>query len=261
MDNEPGAVPTNRKYAINRAVLEAGSHVFPHMVDGELVYVKKRRPAKNPAGRLMQRALYAITRNTLLVPTGASASNVATEVATLLRLERLGVRAPRVLHAEDDYFVMTSVGKRLDYFLREHRDDQAKYIAMAGRALRGLHDLGLAHGGAQVRNIAVSGGEIWFLDFEENIPGDRVGPFQLRDMFLFLFSLERSKFDPDLPAVCAAYDGDDSGTTMAAIAKLLARIRVVGIMDSRLFSFIRMRDVRCLTSLVKKSAGAFSTTP
>lgn len=244
-------------YAIPPSVLRAGGQVFCHLLDGRRVFVKKRRRNKNPLGWLAQRALHRFTGNLLILPPARPVGdNVRFESGMLRRMAEIGVPAPIVLHVERDYFVMSDAGRTLETALREEPGRADAYLADAVRALRRFHDKGFAHGGTQIKNLTVKDGKIHFIDFEENIPGERVDAFQLRDLFLFLLSLERHGHDPDLPAVCRLYDGGPGGGTLERMCASLRGLRVARFLDSRLFARFSMRDVRSLNGLIRKAEGA-----
>lgn len=251
-------------YSIPKSVLDAGAQVFAHRVDGRTVYVKKRRPNKNPMGWIAQKMLHRLTDNLLVAPPCRPVGdNVLFESGVLRRLAEHGVPTPDVLHVDADYFVMSDVGKTLESVLRDEPEKRGAYIAKAVWELRRLHDKGFAHGASQIKNLTVKDGIIHFIDFEENIPEMHVKKFQLRDLFLFLLSLERQGHDPDLGAICSMYDGDSGADSFRAIRTALLRLRVVRVLDNRIFSRISMRDIRSLNRLIRKAetvAESFSAT-
>lgn len=243
-------------YSIPRTILDASSQVFARRVNGRTVYVKKRRRNKNPVGWLAQRLLYRLTDNLLVVPPSRPiGDNVEFEAGVLRRLAGQGVPVPDVLHVEADYFVMSDVGRTLEAVLRDEPEAAARHIAKAVRELRRLHDKGFAHGASQIKNLTVKDGEIHFIDFEENIPDAYLKKFQMRDLFLFLMSLERHGHDPDLQALCRLYDGDTGESSLAEIRSALLRLRVVRLLDNRIFSRFSMRDIRSLNRLIRKAEG------
>lgn len=241
-------------YLIPQPIVDGSPHVFTYLINGERVFVKKRRPNKNPLAWYMQRLLYGLTGFLLVLPPDRpKRNNVLFESDALRRLGDLGLRVPRVLHVTEDYFVMSQVGRNLEVILRENPKKSAELIEKAARELRGFHRLGLAHGGAQIKNMTVNDGEICFIDFEESIPERHMSKFQLRDLFLFIFSLERTGHDPDLASICRIYDdGDDSGT-LAKIRRALLQLRGVCLAEHKIFARYSMRDVRSLIRLIHKA--------
>lgn len=241
-------------YSVDRSVLEAGKQVFPMRIGDRRVYVKKGRPAKNPLGRLAQRALYGLTRNLLTIPTASPVpGSVEHEVATLRRLASLGVRVPMVLYAERDYFVMSHTGETIHKYLKRKPECAGEYLERTARELRRLHDLGVAHGASQIKNLTLLDGEVHFLDFEEIIPEAQLELFKVRDIFLLLHSFERHWHDPDPERFCRSYGGDDWLGTFEKLRQALLKLRAVRLMNNRLFKKRRMRDIRSLYHLVEKA--------
>lgn len=245
------------KYALSPEFLAARPHVFAHAIAGEEVFVKKCRPGRNPVGKFFQRILYRLTGNILIQPPLQPVSGSTDHEAGMLRrLAGLGMNVPRILHHGDGYFVMESVGPSLEQVLRDRPAEKAYYVELAARELRRLHDLGLAHGGAQIKNLLVRDGSIYFIDFEERIPAERVGAFQIRDLFLFLFSLERSGAGPDMHSVCSAYGGDRADEISEKMRSLIRGLGAVKIFDNPLFGAMTLRDIRAVAALVRKCEGA-----
>jgi tRNA A-37 threonylcarbamoyl transferase component Bud32 len=239
-------------YTIPSETLAASRHVFSTRIDGGIVFVKKRRPGKNPLGRLVQHILYRATGNPLIIPTlWTSESNVSIEVSRIRLLGGLGVRVPRVLHVEEDYFVMSGVGRSLCAVMKDSPGRAREYGERAVAALRDFHALGQAHGGAQIKNLTLLDDVIHFIDFEEALPADRLAEFQLRDLFLMLLSMERHSHDPDLESLCRVYDGGAHALTR--IRDALLGLRVIRFLDSRAFGMLSMRDIRSLIGLVRKA--------
>ncbi len=237
--------------------LAANPHVFRLDCDGEIVFVKQRRPSKNPVGRAAQDILHRITGNPLLVPPpGPIGDNVSFEAGMLRRLAGAGVRVPRVLWQAGDYFVMSYAGPPLEQLLSREPERAGALLTETLRSLRDFHDRGFAHGGAIAKNFTVLDGAIHFIDFDDAIPGERLRQFQLRDVFLFLNSLETIGLDPDLAAWCRVYDeagAPKDGETLSALREALLGLRIVKVMDRRFLDSLTMRDIRMLVRLVRKA--------
>ncbi len=249
------------RYAIPEAVLRKYNHVFCHMVDGERVWVKKRRRDKNPLGWWTQKFLYAVTGNILLMPPDRpDGDNVTFEVAMLRKMRSLGVNVPEVLHVTDTYFVLQEVGVSLEVYLRDNGPDAKKMVPVAAAALKNFHDRGFAHGGAQIKNLMVHDGAIYFIDFEENIPAKHLRLFQVRDVFLFLLSLERCGHDPDIAAVCRIYDPVNGDALFEEIRRAVKQFSLVRLAKWRLLSRLSMRDIRNMSRFVDKVENGYATT-
>ncbi len=243
------------EYSVPETVRRSKPLVFVHQIGDEQVFVKqKRRFGKNPLGHVAQHMLYWLTRNVLtLPPAWPTGNSVDFETGTLRHLAALQVKVPEILHQEPDYFVMSNAGVTLEEYLLKHPDQRDVMIDRVAEALAEFHRLGTAHGGAQVKNITVKNEAIYFIDFETSIPANRLKEFQLRDVFLFILSLERHGHDPDLRRICERYDGGPNGPTLAGIKKSLLGFQIVCLLDNPLLDRLSMRDVRSLVSLVRKA--------
>lgn len=241
-------------FSLSDETLAAKPHVFTMELDGRRVWVKRRRPDKTPFARWLQRLAYKITGLLLVLPPESRREDsVAFETRKLRRMAGAGVRVPEVLHAGRKYFVMADAGPTLEAVLAADPEAAPELVAAAARELRSLHDKGFAHGGAQIKNITVSSGTINFIDFEEKIPDKHVAQFQIRDLFLFLLSLERAGHDPDIAVVCRDYGGDRRAEVLDAVRKAMLQLRFLRFFELGLFSYWSMRDIRCLVRLVRKA--------
>ncbi len=241
-------------FSISDEELARRRDVFAAHFQGRIVWVKKRRPPENPHLLLLQRITYALTGLLLALPPGPRpGNNIAWEAARLKEAGELGVPVPAVLHLGERYCLLEHVGRPLCEHVAAHPEEREALVARAAAELRRMHDLGLAHGGAQVKNITVLDGKIFFIDLEENIPPNLLERFQLRDLFLFLLSLEQTGNDPDLRRVCAAYGGDGAEAVLARMIGAIRQLRAARVFQSRLFARWRLRDIRSVCALVDKA--------
>ncbi len=68
-----------------------------------------------------------------------------------------------------------------------------------------LHLKNFVHGGAQIKNFVVRQGVVSLIDFEEKIDTKFIEAFKVRDMLVFLLSLERGGFQTDIKRLCQVY--------------------------------------------------------
>ncbi len=241
-------------YSLSAAELAGRNSIFPAVVNGRKVWVKKRRSSGLCLFRRMQKLLYGATGLLVAMPPDLPPTdNVGFEAERLSRAAELGLRIPAVLHRAADYFVMEDAGTHLDAYVKAHPEEREDVIDRAASALRNMHDLGLVHGGAQIKNITVRDGEIFFIDLEESIPPDRLELFKLRDLFLFLFSLEKTGNEPDLRRIAAVYGGPDAEQVLRRTVRALRQLRPLRIFNSRLFAGLSLRDVRPLCRLADRA--------
>lgn len=222
--------------------------------DGRRIWVKMDPAARPGAALLAQQALWKLTHNPLLAPPGIhEGSPIAYEAQRLRAMAAKNIPVPEVLHAEDDYMTLADAGRTLVDVLHAQPARAPELSAMAARALRALHDAGDAHGGAQIKNIALDGGQIRFLDFETVIPAGLLPEFQTRDVFLLALSLQRHGHDPDLAALCSAYDPAGTTHMLSRVCQGLCGLRLVRVMEHPWLGGLSMRDIRSLAALVAKA--------
>jgi tRNA A-37 threonylcarbamoyl transferase component Bud32 len=193
-------------------------------------------------------------REPMLLCTDAQGSAYQ-EIEKLRLLRENGMSVPEVLYEAEDYFVMEYVGQNLDDILRGVSDEgqRNEYIVRALGKLRGLHEKNFVHGGAQIKNFTRLDGEIYMIDFEEVIPSGYLDVFKLRDIMVFLMSLESAGLSPDPARICSAYDAQRGRSIYKELERTFLRYRFLKFLDSKIFSWIRMNDMRASVSLIRKA--------
>ena len=242
-------------YSIPSEILDAAPPVFSYDFDGETAYVKKNQKRSRKFGHSVLEFAWRLTGNPLLTPSMLKDDeNAARFEATMLEtLEKEGIKAPRLLYVCDDYFVMSYVGENLErVFNRAEPKERHALIEKAIRALRALHDKNLAQGGAQIRNFALMDGDVYVFDFEERIPPEHIETFKLRDLLIFIFSLERKGFDPDVKEICRIYDQGGEDQSHEKLKALFSRIYGIGLLRWLFNRFKKMRDPKAFLTLIEK---------
>lgn len=91
------------------------------------------------------------------------------------------------------------VGDDLADLIRNEDTTSRLWLTRAAATdLAAFHARGLWHGGAQIRNITLQDGELWRIDFEENIGSTLSRPLaQAYDLFQMLASLASLRKLPD----------------------------------------------------------------
>lgn len=161
-------------------------------------------------------------------------NGLAYEGERLRRLAQAGCRVPHVWWEEPGLLVLEHVGEDLANLIR-HADppQRAAWVRALAADLAGFHARGHWHGGAQVRNITLRDGELWRIDFEENIGGALSLPLaQAYDLFQLVASLLslRKLEDDNLPGLgTLMLDVYFQAHPAPAVRARLARLgRVVG---------------------------------
>ena len=121
------------------------------------------------------------------------------EAERLSALLQAGCRVPEVWWRERGLLVLEYVGEDLADLIRNEDSTTRLWLARAAAAdLAAFHARGLWHGGAQIRNITLREGELWRIDFEENIGSALSRPLtQAYDLFQMLASITSLRTLPD----------------------------------------------------------------
>lgn len=129
-------------------------------------------------------------------------NGLAHEGQRLAQLLKAGCRVPEVWWQEQGLLVLEFVGHDLAYLIRKEDTTSRLWLTRAAAAdLAAFHARGMWHGGAQIRNVTLNEGEIWRIDFEENIGATLSRPLaQAYDLFQMLASLVSLRKLPDADA-------------------------------------------------------------
>ncbi len=168
-------------------------------IDGVRCIIKRRRPG------ILQSASYVLRYvRALFLAVGCKVflgefprpsvllrNGLAHEGQRLAQLLEAGTRVPEVWWREQNLLVLEFVGEDLADLIRNEDSTSRMWLARAAAAdLAAFHARGMWHGGAQIRNVTLRDGEIWRIDFEENIGATLSRPLaQAYDLFQMLASL------------------------------------------------------------------------
>ena len=244
----------DEKYKIPTEILEENPRVFKYQTDGENVYVKKREKNKKHLGHVFQELIYKITKNPMLIPTVLSKNEneVLFEAGKIIELNNNGINVPDILYSCEDFFVMSDTGESLKEHMKANIIKKDYYIEKALEELSRLHYKNYAHGGSQIRNFTIKNEKISLIDFEEKIPEKYIDDFKIRDLLVFILSLQKANFDPDIKKVCEIYKEKTSIEAYEDLRKFLVKYKWIYFLKSRIFSKIRMKDVRDFIAVIEK---------
>jgi tRNA A-37 threonylcarbamoyl transferase component Bud32 len=119
---------------------------------------------------------------------------IQTEIETLTQLAQQGAQVPKLICFDDNYLVVTDVGKTLNEWMvnPDINDGTRQQILIdSAEALAELHRLGLAHGRPALRDISWQDGKVSFIDFEANQNSKNITYQQRRDILVYIHSLYR----------------------------------------------------------------------
>ncbi len=244
----------DEKYKISEEILKENPRVFKYNIDGETVYVKKREKNKKHLGHVFQEIIYKITKNPMLIPTVLSKNEneVLFEAEKIMKLKNDGINVPDILYSCEDFFVMSDTGESLKEYMKANITRKDYYIEKAIEELCRLHYKNNVHGGSQIRNFTIKSEKISLIDFEEKIPEKYIDEFKIRDLLVFILSLQKANFDPDIKKICRLYEEKTSKEVYEVLRKFLVKYKWIYFLNSRIFSKIRMKDVRDFIAVIEK---------
>jgi len=129
---------------------------------------------------------------------------------------------PPILAAAESYLVLPDSGPTLEATLSDAApDERLRAFHAAGRALAGLHALGLAHGRPHPRDLCWDGTRISFLDFERGSSATASERRQIWDLVQLIHGTYglAPRETPEVAALCDGYrQADQRGLWQAAQA-------------------------------------------
>lgn len=113
------------------------------------------------------------------------------EAERLRELASAGCRVPDVWADAPGLLVLEHVGDDFAHLIRHATPEQRRaWVRALAVDLAQFHEAGHCHGGAQLRNVTLRDGQLWRIDFEENIGGALSLPMaQAYDLYQLLSSL------------------------------------------------------------------------
>ena len=159
--------------------------------DGPVI-VKAQRPARPAIAALALQLLAGLVRSPEIrpVPAPGGAQGQAIELRRLAALGEAGVRVPRVVHVDREFFVMERLaGRSLAQRLDARPADAAALWEQGLRFLRGVHARGQCLSQASARNLIVTPEGLAAIDFEDDpLQVLTLEEAQVRDWLLYLQS-------------------------------------------------------------------------
>lgn len=255
----------NKYQKIVEDTFKKEDRVCSYEIDGNKVYVKKREKQKK-LRHVFQGILQKITREPMLILSvlPASENEVLFESNKIKELEKQGVSVPHILEVTENYFIMSDTGESLKNYVNNQIEKQKikdkyeqdvfkeGYVQRALDTLIKLHNTGNAQGGCQIRNFTIKDEVISLIDFEEVIPTQHMKTFQKRDFLLFVLSLQRSGFNPNIRKLSDYYmDNTEYKTLYSELREFLLKFKWLYFLEWKIFKKIRMKDVRDFLLIIK----------
>lgn len=144
-------------------------HVLTLM--GQRYVMKFRRPADRTRIRVWATsALCGALFGQLPKPKRLLPGCIQHEASRLRTLRKQGVRVPKVHLETNDHLILEHCGETVETLLKNAPDAQrTELLRIAVDDLIEFHQAGHWHGGAQVRNLTLKNGQVYRIDFEEQL--------------------------------------------------------------------------------------------
>lgn len=172
--------------------------IFNIIFNSKKLWVKR---ARKTGSNLFHKLIYKLTKNPLLVPVQDKnpKDSIKYEADKLARLYELNISVPQLIDKKDNYFIIEDCGSTVAHlFYHDQIEDQMELCKKVIVQLATLHNMKEFHGGSQIKNFTYRDEKIYFIDFEESFDSSiDIGELQFRDLFLFLFSIQKMNIDAD----------------------------------------------------------------
>lgn len=167
-------------------------------------------------------------------------------------LKKNGIKVPDVVHGDKDYFIMSDCGECVKDYLKKHPQQTQAILKDATREMAKLHQKNFVHGGSQIKNFVIQKGVVSLIDFEEKILPEHTEAFKMRDMLVFLLSLERGGFQTDIKRLCQIYHDITHKDIYADLKKFFKKYKWISFLNHKIFDFLSMKDVRAFINLMHR---------
>ncbi|QKF72655.1 hypothetical protein AFAEC_0458 [Aliarcobacter faecis] len=174
----------------------SNKEIFPFIFEEKQYWIKKARETKP---NKIQTFFHKFFPFELLIPSLYKTSKEALEFESskLKRFETLGINVPKVSYKNEDFFVLEDSGENINAILRNKNISEKKfyfYVDLVLQELAKIHNLGLFHGGSQIRNFTYKEEKVFVIDFEESFDKNiDIKTLQYRDFLLFILSFTKIK--------------------------------------------------------------------
>lgn len=163
------------------------------LIEGDEYYLKQNVDKKILKKRILffiQKIVSKVLSFHILSPTANIKNYSEHEAMKLTALKDSGLSVPEVFFSCPEFFILEDCGERLKDFLKKKEvTNKIAYLKKAINSIANLHNLGFAHGGSQIRNFTIKNDTVYMIDFEEVIPKQHIDHIQVRDLLIFLISV------------------------------------------------------------------------
>ncbi len=180
------------------------NRAFSTVYNGEKVWIKLPAMGESNFWHIVLKLLFKITKNPLLAPTVVTnpKESLKHEAKKLKQLDGLGINVPKVLAQSDDFIVLRDCGTPLSLLINNDTVsliEKKEILRKLSTTLANMHNLGIYHSRPALRDIAYKDGEVYFMDFEENLEGILSTQDAItRDGLIYIHSIYRKVRNNDL---------------------------------------------------------------
>ncbi|MBN8521323.1 MAG: hypothetical protein J0L77_05440 [Alphaproteobacteria bacterium] len=161
----------------------------------QIYWLKKSIPNKFRFWHVLQVLVGYFVPNWRPTASPGGSRGLLVEVSRMARFRDKGLIVPPVVGFTTDWLLLGDMGSTLqDYLKNCPASEVSNIVEKATLLLAHTHNLGLYHGRAKVNDMVLTpGGQVGWIDFEEDIPESDNTPvfWQARELWLFLVSLSR----------------------------------------------------------------------
>lgn len=198
------------------------ARVFSLEHQGKKIWVKRGAAGSKNLWHTILLILSKLSNDPFLTPTVATDTRRALlhEAAKLTELKAAGIRVPRVLfinvrernrkkeqdrdreREQEKFLVLSDAGVSVKLILeaddkKVSREEKKRIVRQVSSSLAAMHNAGLYHSRPALRDITCKDGEIYFVDFEENLDGILSNDQAIiRDACIYIHTLFRALKDP-----------------------------------------------------------------
>lgn len=162
---------------------------------GQVYWLKKSIPSKFRLWHMFQFLVGCLAPNWRPTANPGGSRGLLIEISRMAQFREKGLIVPSVAGYTTDWLLLGDMGQTLqDYLKTCPVSEMDGIVEKACQLLVRTHNMGLYHGRAKVNDMVLTpGGQVGWIDFEEDIPeSDRAPVFwQARELWLFLVSLSR----------------------------------------------------------------------
>ena len=180
------------------------NRAFSTVYNGEKVWIKLPAMGEANFWHIVLKLLYKITKNPLFAPTVVTnpKESLKYEAQKLQQLANIGINVPKVLAQSEDFIVLSDCGTPLSLLINSDKIslvEKKEILHKLSITLANMHNIGIYHSRPALRDITYKEGQVYFMDFEENLENILSQKDAItRDGLIYIHSIYRKVRNQDL---------------------------------------------------------------